>query len=62
MTVLKSPGRSDLATDSVDRRPRTLDHGVHLKREFKDKRIEHQQYVDRHGGDLPEVRDWKGKI
>jgi xylulose-5-phosphate/fructose-6-phosphate phosphoketolase len=32
--------------------------GSHLKQAMQDKLIEHKLYIDQHGQDLPEVRDW----
>ena len=41
------------------RLPQTGDKGIYLKQQLKDKLIEHKQYIDRHGEDLPEIRNWK---
>ncbi len=35
------------------------DKGVYLKRQLQDKLIEHNQYIDKHGEDPPEVRNWE---
>jgi xylulose-5-phosphate/fructose-6-phosphate phosphoketolase len=39
--------------------PKTGGKGIYLKQQLKDKLIEHKQYIDQHGEDLPEIRNWK---
>ena len=45
--------------DTIDRLPQTGDPGVYLKQQLKDKLIEHKQYIDTYGEDMPEVKNWK---
>ncbi|MBS1191441.1 MAG: Xylulose-5-phosphate phosphoketolase [Rhodocyclaceae bacterium] len=61
MTVLNDLDRFHLVMDAIDRLPEAGDKGVYLKQWLADKLIEHRQYIDRYGEDLPEIRNWKWK-
>jgi xylulose-5-phosphate/fructose-6-phosphate phosphoketolase len=45
--------------DVIDRVPGTGPRGFYLKQQLKEKLIEHREYINLHGEDLPEVRNWK---
>jgi xylulose-5-phosphate/fructose-6-phosphate phosphoketolase len=59
MTVLNELDRFHLVMDVIHRLPQTGDHGVQLKGVLKRKLIEHKEYIQEHGEDLPEIRNWK---
>ena len=59
MTVLNDLDRFHLVMDVVDRVPGTGPLGFYLKQQLKDKLIEHREYINKHGEDLPEIRNWK---
>ena len=48
------------ALDRVDRLPQLGAKGAYLKQSMADRLIERKQYIDEHGEDLPEIRNWKG--
>jgi xylulose-5-phosphate/fructose-6-phosphate phosphoketolase len=61
MTVLNDLDRFHLVMDTIDRVPKTGEKGRALKQLMQAKLIEHKQYIDENGQDLPEIRNWKWK-
>jgi xylulose-5-phosphate/fructose-6-phosphate phosphoketolase len=59
MTVLNDLDRFHLVMDAIDRLPQTGEPGVYLKQELQRKLIEHRRYINEHGEDMPEIRNWQ---
>ena len=59
MTVLNDLDRFHLVMDVMDRLPQTGVAGLELKGRLERKLIEHKQYIDQYGEDMPEIRNWK---
>lgn len=59
MAVLDDLNHFYLAMDAIDRLPQSGDKGIVLKQQLKDKLTEHNQHIDEHGQDMPEIRNWK---
>ncbi len=59
MTVLNDLDRFHLAMDAIHRLPHTGSAGAQLKQRLELKLVEHRQYINEHGQDMPEIRDWR---
>jgi phosphoketolase len=59
MTGLNDLDRFHLAGDVIGRVPRLACIAGHVKQRPRDKLVEHRNYVDARGDDLPEARDWR---
>jgi xylulose-5-phosphate/fructose-6-phosphate phosphoketolase len=58
MVVLNRLDRFHLAMDVLERVPGLGSRAAHLKQQLRNKLIEHRNYVERHGEDMPEIANW----
>jgi xylulose-5-phosphate/fructose-6-phosphate phosphoketolase len=59
MTVLNKLDRFHLVMATIDRLPQTGERGIYLKQQLQEKLIEHRLYINKHGQDMPEIREWQ---
>jgi xylulose-5-phosphate/fructose-6-phosphate phosphoketolase len=58
MTVLNDMDRFHLVMDAINRLPQIGARADHLRQQLKDKLVEHKEYIDKNGQDMPEIRNW----
>ncbi|MEH2067166.1 MAG: phosphoketolase family protein [Nostoc sp.] len=59
MVVLNELDRFHLVMDVIERVPQLGYRAAYVKQHLQDKLIEHKQYIQKYGDDMPEIRDWK---
>ena len=59
MVVLNDLDRFHLAGDVIDRLPSLGARGAYAKQYLRNKLLDHKAYIELHGEDMPEIRDWK---
>jgi len=59
MVVMNDLDRFHLVGDVIDRVSAPGPGMAYAKQAIRDKLLEHRHYIDQHGEDLPEIRNWK---
>ena len=59
MVVLNDLDRFHLAGDVIDRVPNLDARAVQVREFLRKKLVDHKTYINVHGEDMPEIRDWK---
>ena len=62
MVVMNDLDRFHLAGDVIDRLPHLGSRGAYTKQYIRNKLLEHKTYIETHGEDMPEIRNWKWKF
>jgi xylulose-5-phosphate/fructose-6-phosphate phosphoketolase len=59
MVVMNDLDRFHLVADVVDRVPMLRQRAAHVKQYVQNKLIDHKEYINKYGEDMPEIRSWK---
>ncbi len=59
MVVRNDMDRYHLAEDVVDRLPKLGARAAYFRQAIRDRLIEHRQYIEEHGEDMPDITGWR---
>jgi len=59
MVVLNDLDRYHLVGDVIDRIPQLAARAAYAKQFLREKLLEHKEYIQKYGIDMPEIRNWK---
>lgn len=59
MVVLNDLDRFHLVMDVMHRVPKMQSRSAHIRQKMRDRLIEHKEYIERYGEDMPEIRNWQ---
>jgi xylulose-5-phosphate/fructose-6-phosphate phosphoketolase len=59
MVVLNDLDRFHLVEDVAVRVPRLFSKAAYIKQMMREKLVDHKQYIQKYGIDMPEIREWK---
>jgi xylulose-5-phosphate/fructose-6-phosphate phosphoketolase len=58
MTVRNDLDRFHLVGDVIDRVPKLGPRAAYVKQALRNKLIDHKQYIEKYGDDMPEIKNW----
>jgi xylulose-5-phosphate/fructose-6-phosphate phosphoketolase len=59
MCVLNQIDRFNLVNDVIERVPKLRARAAYAQQAIREKLVEHKRYIEEHGDDMPEIREWK---
>ncbi|WP_206211974.1 phosphoketolase family protein [Wenzhouxiangella sp. XN24] len=59
MAVINDLDRFHLCEDVIDRLPQLGSRSAYFKQRLREKLIDHKNYIEKHGDDMPEISGWR---